>query len=499
MSKIAAALLVLLIWACGQQDKPQPLDSYAVHCGSCHLPPKIDNLPKHLWSDQVLPEMASRVGISAQDYDPMSGLSFEERQAVMESRIFPTKPVVDEEMFRSIEAYVLDMAPDSLQSLPESPLASIEHYRTRRIAYPDSRLPSFTYLNIRKGKIELGDLSGNLSTYDVQNNIWENLYQFESPVVGFAKKDSLCWALTVGILNPSERAQGRLYEMDAQGSEILLDSLHRPVYLHLTENKGELDFTIAEFGHYTGRLTTATRDTEEMQAISIVPTPGALRIQESDIDGDKLPEKLVLFAQGDERLIAITGTGQGNLQMKTLLRFSPLSGVSWFEMADVDGDGDQDIITAHGDNADKTYAQKPYHGIRIHSNDGGGHFTQVYNYPMNGATRIVATDWDLDGDEDLAVVAAFPDYNMETPRSFVLLENEVAENAKWIAHSFDEINKARWFLMDSDDLDGDGDQDIVLGVFNYHITPVPDSYLQEWNKEPIGLLILENTLADNPQ
>jgi len=203
-----------------------------------------------------------------------------------------------------------------------------------------------------------------------------------------------------------------------------------------------------------------------------------------------------LFAQGDERLVAIKHTENNKIQSETLLRFSPLSGVSWFEVKDLDRDGDLDIITVHGDNADKTYIQKPYHGVRIHSNDGAGRFTQVYNYPLNGATRVVATDWDMDGDQDLAVVAAFPDYSMETPKSFILLENTEPTESQWQARSINSINDARWFLMDAGDLDGDGDQDIVLGVFNYHITPVPNKYLQKWSKAPIGLLILENTAAD---
>lgn len=497
MHKIAVGALFFLIWACGKQEEPNPREAYAVHCGSCHLPPKIEDLPKDLWSDQVLPEMAARVGIATPGYDPMSGLSFEERIAVMESRIFPVEPVFDEDVFRSIETYILAMAPDSLPSLPESPLESMDHYQVRQIPYPGYPLPSFTYLNIRSGKIEVGDLGGNLSRYDMQQNAWENVYQFESPVVGFAQEDSVRWALTVGILDPSERRRGKLYELDGQDVAILLDSLHRPVFLDVSGNGEDVNFNIAEFGHYTGRLSTARREREELQLTSLVPSPGALCLRDSDIDGDNLTEKLVLFAQGDERLVAIKEMGGSDQQISTLIRFSPLSGVSWFEMADVDGDGDQDIITVHGDNADKTYVQKPYHGIRIHSNDGKGRFTQVYNYPMNGATRVVATDWDLDGDPDLAVVAAFPDYNMKIPRSFILLENKLAENAEWQARSFDAINKGRWFLMDASDLDGDGDQDIVLGVFNYHITPVPESFLREWNQEPMGLLILENTLSDS--
>jgi len=498
MYKFAVAAFFFLLYACGEKDSRPIQESYAIHCGSCHLPPNIDDLPKQLWSDHVLPEMASRMGIFIPDYDPMAGLSYEERRSVLSSGIFPNQPIIDEALYRSLEAYILDKAPDSLKTISDPPQLFLDHYRQHSIPYQESPSPSFTFLNIRDGKIEVGDIQGGFLTYDVELQSWKKKYQFESPVVDYVQKDSLRWALTVGILNPSERAQGRLYELGDKKHEILLDSLHRPVYLNVSGNAEEIDFTIAEFGHYTGGLSSLTRRKEGMKEQTIIQTPGALRVLDTDIDGDLQTEKLVLFAQGDERLVAIRDLGKDNVQIETLLRFSPLSGVSWFEVADVDGDGFRDIITAHGDNADKTYVQKPYHGIRIHKNDGNGNFTQVYNHPLNGATRVLATDWDGDGDYDLAVVASFPDYSKASPRSFVFLENTPSESTQWTERTIEEVNRARWFLMDTGDLDDDGDQDIVLGVFNYHITPVPKEIVLEWENEAIGLLILENTLIDDP-
>lgn len=497
MYKIVAGFLFILLWACDEKKGHDIPQSYAVHCGSCHLPPKINDLPKQFWTDRVLPDMASRLGIATQGFDPMSGLSFEERKAIIASGIFPTSPVIDPALFKSIADYIVTTAPDSLPSIPEIPLLALEHYRRRPVRFPDASLPSFTYLNIRDKKIEVGDVGGSFWTYDLKLNTWEKLHQFESPVVGYAQIDSLRWALTVGLLDPSEQSQGKLYELGIDDQRILLDSLHRPVYLEVLEKEGDLEFTIAEFGHNTGRLSGLLRDKRNLELKTLIPTPGAIRIAKADIDGDNKQEKLVLFAQGDERLVAIRDQNGKKSDIETLLRFSPLSGVSWFEVTDIDGDGDLDLITVHGDNADKTYIQKPYHGLRIHHNDGAGRFTQVYNYPMNGATRVAATDWDMDGDQDLAVVSAFPDYSIETPRSFIVLENTMQAESQWRARSIPEINEARWFLMDSGDLDKDGDKDIVLGVFNYHITPVPKAYLMQWNGPSIGLLILENTLIDD--
>ena len=496
MSRFAAAVILLLLSACAKPEKTKVEEAYAIHCGSCHLLPKIEDLPKSYWTNQVLPEMATRLGISSPDYDPYANMNYEERLAVLKSGIFPNSPLIDPSLYESISEYIASQAPDTLPPTLASPPKLLKHYRPHIIPYHAARSPSFSYLKIRDQAIEVGDLQGNLSVYNFHQNQWHIPYNFESPVVDFASNDSTSYALLVGLLDPSEIAMGKLIEIGSSGQTVLRDSLHRPVNLNITIMPEGKQFFIAEFGHLTGQLSRLSSRGEEVNYTSLVATPGAIRTHDVDINGDMIAEKIVLFAQGDERLLAIKTLSDGSIEQETLLRFSPLSGVSWFEAADVDGDGDTDLITAHGDNADNTYVHKPYHGIRIHANDGSGQFKKVYDYPMNGATRVVALDWDKDGDQDLAAVAAFPDYEMEQPRSFVLLENYGSETERWIPRTFPEVNIGRWFLMDAADLDDDGDQDIVLGVFNYHITPVPQNILERWNNEEMAFLILENTYLE---
>ena len=179
-------------------------------------------------------------------------------------------------------------------------------------------------------------------------------------------------------------------------------------------------------------------------------------------------------------------------RLDKVIRFSPIYGSSWFELIDFDNDGDDDIVTVHGDNADKTYIPKPYHGLRLHINDGNNQFEEKYFYPMNGATRVVAKDFDQDGDVDFGLLSTFPDYENPKESPFVYLENKNAADFTFDDSSLEESNYARWLLMDAGDVDGDGDEDIILSSFSYAFTPVPEEKTNFWREKGIDLLILEN-------
>ena len=496
MSRILVGLIACALWSCNPAEKPLVSKAYSAHCGSCHVAPAIDQLPKRFWAEDVLPDMAARVGIKTSGYDPMQGMTFEERKAVLQSGIYPVRPQIPEALWQDISAYIQKMAPDSIVSLPELPLALLPHYRKIPLAHPNMALPSITYLNLEGGKIEIGDLQGDIWSYDTKMQQWDKTHSFESPVTSVIRKDSIIWALTVGILNPSEQSRGRLYKVESKDVQLLIDSLHRPVHISTMPGGTDSRFLISEFGHLTGRLSQCSNSGTIAEVITLIDSPGALRSVQADIDKDGNPEWLVLFAQGDERLIALKPGANGDYQVKQLLRFSPISGVSWFEVSDVDLDGDLDIITVHGDNADHTYLHKPYHGVRIHTNDGKGNYELAFTYPMYGATRVAVLDWDRDNDPDLAVISAFPNYDQGEAVSFLVLENTAPQDLKFVGRTFEDHNSGRWFLMDAGDLDGDGDADLVLSVFNYHITPVADKHLERWEKETTALMILENTLFD---
>jgi hypothetical protein len=96
---------------------------------------------------------------------------------------------------------------------------------------------------------------------------------------------------------------------------------------------------------------------------------------------------------------------KGGFTSKELLRFPPVYGSTSFQLTDIDHDGKPDLIYTCGYNFHDSSILKPYHGLYIYKNTGDFNFKQTWFYPINGCTKAIATDFDKDGDIDIATIA----------------------------------------------------------------------------------------------
>jgi hypothetical protein len=188
-------------------------------------------------------------------------------------------------------------------------------------------------------------------------------------------------------------------------------------------------------------------------------------------------------------MLMFLNDGKGNFVQKEIFRRAPVWGHSYFELADFNGDGEMDFLVVNGDNGDYEAPPKTYHGIRIFLKKGDG-YEESFFYPMHGAYKAVARDFDGDGDLDIAAVSFFPDYENSPRESFVYLENK--GGLKFEASTFRECIAGRWLTMDAADVDGDGDIDIVLGSLIKMPNVLPDFLKQLWEKQSPSLLFLIN-------
>ncbi|MGB3798480.1 MAG: VCBS repeat-containing protein, partial [Lewinella sp.] len=295
----------------------------------------------------------------------------------------------------------------------------------------------------------------------------------------------------------TEASNGKLYRLTGNGPVVIHDSLHRPVY-HLQadiDDDGQPEIVVCEYGNYSGVLSLLDPDGRGGYTYRrLLGTAGAIRVVADDLNADGLTDLIVLHAQGDEGIdVLYQGTDQ-SFARETLLRFPAVWGTSWFELVDMDGDGDRDIVTAHGDNADYSNIIKPYHGVRIYTNDGENSFTETFFQPLPGATRVAARDFDGDGDIDLAVACNFADYLRQPEASFVYLDQVTPSPAIAFRPSTTPVAlEGRWLILEAGDYDNDGDEDIALGSFTLNPAPVPDSLAQRWRDSRTDVLLLENT------
>lgn len=496
-------LLLILGSSCTPSKEKRVATLYNSQCASCHILPAIEDVPKHIWDEGVLPEMAARMGIIDNGNDPYANLSFQEQGARMKSGVYPSRPLISKVDWEDLRNYILSLAPDSLpkQNL-ETTTKELSQFIPTPLDLDGTKGTFITFLayNNNDHAIVTADLSGNIKKTVPKLVDIKEILQIGQPITSYIERPDYSYTTSVGYLNPSEIPRGYLQIENEKEIKRLPFVLHRPVHTLVEDLNGDGtdEVVICEFGDLTGALSLFVKiDSLNYRKEVLLNAPGTIRTIAKDMNGDRKLDLVVLTSQGREGITIFYQKENLSFVPETVIQFSPVYGSSWFELVDFDGDGDDDIITAHGDNADKSYVHKPYHGVRIHLNDGENNFKEAYFYPLNGATRLVAEDFDLDGDIDLALLATFPDYENKPKSSFVYLENRDAKNIEFQDFTFKDANMGRWLLMDSGDFDQDGDQDIVLSSFTYGFTPVPEDLAKIWDSTTTDIMILENNAKQN--
>ena len=497
-------LAALCITGCGSPSAEENAKLYSTHCGSCHLAPDVNSLPADIWENQILPDMAARMGIKDGNFNPYLGMSFDEMEAAMKTRIYNPRPVISAEEWVQLRDYIIEMSPDSLQPIPELSYEQLSEFDEEPLILdeiPGSK--SISYLEYVGSENEMiyADLRGAINRYDWDTKVDENIAQFNNPVIGYVATPTTSYTTTIGQLSPTQIPTGQLFIKNKEGIQRpVAGFLHRPVHMLVDDldQDGDEDMVISEFGDLVGKLSLLINVGEKgYEKKILLNQPGTIRVIAKDMNGDGLKDLIALTAQGDEGISIFYQEDNMKFRAERVIRFSPVYGSSWFELLDYDNDGDDDLFTVHGDNADKSYVHKPYHGLRIHLNDGNNNFKEAYFYPLHGATRVLARDFDQDGDMDFCLLATFPNYDKDPLLPFVYLQNENSTSFEFSSKVLSDPTLGRWIFAEAGDIDNDGDEDIILSSFNYVFTPVPDELNKKWNNNNIDMLILKNKLFQN--
>lgn len=468
-----------------------------IYCQQCHQYPEPQLLEAEQWENGVLPRMGHRLGIWKSRSEAVQGLDMMEEYLVNQADIFPEEPLISEEAWDKLRNYYLrEASTDTTQlSFPQKSSRQFEAHQ-RRLS---NDIPLLTMLDYdeKSGELYIG-LRNNQLWIEDEEGALKQITTAGPPISRIKQNNEYAHVLSMGIMDPSNQAKGMLYKAFDDSLQAIAGELRRPVHLlsHDINEDGENDLLISEYGNDMGQLSAfLCREGRPFSKQVLTPEAGARKTLAYDWNQDGLEDLLVMMTQGDERILLLEKKETGVYLEKTLLRFPPVYGSSYFELADFNGDGLEDILYVNGDNADYSYALKPYHGIRILLNRGEETPEEAFFFPFYGATEAVAQDFDQDGDMDIAAIAYFGNFEGNAASGAVYLENTTEkESLTFQPMQIPEAASGRWLTMEVADTDHDGDEDLLLGSCVLVRTPVPDTLKTYWEQEGASILHLENKL-----
>jgi len=187
------------------------------------------------------------------------------------------------------------------------------------------------------------------------------------------------------------------------------------------------------------------------QSVISTAAAGATSVYAADVDGDGDIDTFSA-SSGDNKIAWYENTdGQGNFGPQQVITTAALGATSVYA-ADVDGDGDLDVLSASTDG--EFYEGPVEDKIAWYENtDGQGNFgpQQVITTAALGAASVYAADVDGDGDTDALSASLFD--------AIYWYENTTGDGSAWTAHviTFSSLHSSVYAA----DVDGDGDIDAL--------------------------------------
>jgi len=234
------------------------------------------------------------------------------------------------------------------------------------------------------------------------------------------------------------------------------------------DGDGDLDLAVAGFGYDNGETSwLENRGGWKFEQHVLQKLSGPINALIADINGDGRPDITALVSQEWEEVWTFLSDGRGRFTPKMAWgSTNPDWGSSWISLVDLDRDGDLDILYSNGDAFD--YAppnSRPWQGVQWLENKGNAQFEFHRLANLQGASSPQAADIDGDGDLDIVVVTENNDWDNPQAPSLVWLENN--GRMQFTLHAL-ATSPTHLITLAVGDLNGDGRPDLVTG--GMHIT-----------------------------
>jgi hypothetical protein len=256
------------------------------------------------------------------------------------------------------------------------------------------------------------------------------------------------------------------------------------------DGDGDLDLAVAVFGFDHGRLLWLENTGQQrFREHELMAAAGPIHVPLADFDADGDLDLVTIFTQEEEEVWGFENQGGGRFDPRPRLLYSTPNhdlGGAGLVRCDLDQDGDPDLLLSAGDNLELVYHYpQPYHGCIWLENEGSWRF-QAHRLAQFGGTYAAdAADLDADGDQDVVLAGMFNDWARPGAASLVWLENDGSQNFRPWQLAAEPTSLC---TVACGDLNGDGRPDIVAG--GLHIKEPFDRLgrITAWLSEPVGAL-----------
>ncbi|MEZ4920442.1 MAG: T9SS type A sorting domain-containing protein [Saprospiraceae bacterium] len=226
------------------------------------------------------------------------------------------------------------------------------------------------------------------------------------------------------------------------------------------DGDGDEDVLITGFNYTEQRISKLYLNDGAANFTNVPNTPfvGVLTgsIAFADVDGDGDEDVVIAgstFSDGSKATILYINNGGGEFTMDSSATFISVIGAVAF--ADIDGDNDQDLIVS-GTKANSVRATKLY------LNDGSGAFSEVQAAMFTGVAgdAVAFADVDSDGDQDLMISGFVTTGSGSDKLTNLYLNNGAGSFSIVWGTPFTPVSGS---AIAFGDFDNDGDEDVVVG------------------------------------